>query len=169
MMHEDELPALEGLSISQPVQQEWEWSCQYGAMHQEYCEECNRHVQHVGLALQWGNLSLERAIEFPEHFTNKKFERGVDYGTRTCQEPVSSADECLHVACHLMAHHLRIMEKERLDLLVRTMAVHSALNRAGHYNDKLEERVKSLIQDLRDQREPHAALQIDRYEVALNT
>ena len=51
MMHKDELPELEGLSISQPVQQEWEWSCQYGAMHQEYCEECNHHVQHVGLAL----------------------------------------------------------------------------------------------------------------------
>ena len=68
-----------------------------------------------------------------------------------------------------MAHYLRIMEKERLDLLVRTMAVHFALNRAGYHNDKLEERVKSLIQDLRDQREPHAALQIDQYEVALNT
>ena len=68
-----------------------------------------------------------------------------------------------------MAHHLRITEKERLDLLVRTMAVHSALNRAGHYNDKLEDRVKSLIQDLRDQREQHAALRIDQYEVALDT
>ena len=35
MIHEDELPELEGLSISQPIQQEWEWSCQYGAMHQD--------------------------------------------------------------------------------------------------------------------------------------
>ena len=52
MMHEDELSELKGLSISQPVQQEWKWWCQYGAMHQEYCEECNCHVQHVGLALQ---------------------------------------------------------------------------------------------------------------------
>ena len=169
MMHENELPELEGLSISQPVQQEWEWSCQYSAMHQEYCKECNCCIQHVGLALQWGNLSLKRAIEFPECFTNKEFERGVDYGTRTRQEPVNSADECLHAACHLMAHHLRITEKERLDLLVRTMAVHSALNRAGHHNNKLEERVKSLIQDLRDQREQHAVLQVDQYEVALNT
>ena len=100
---------------------------------------------------------------------NKEFERGVDYGIRTCQEPVSSADERLHAACHLMVHHLRITEKERLDLLVRTMAVHSALNRAGHHNDELEERVKSLIQDLRDQREQHAALWIDQNEVALNT
>ena len=61
------------------------------------------------------------------------------------------------------------MEKKRLDLLVRTMTVHSDLKRAGHHNDKLEERVKSLIQDLRDQREQHAALQIDQYELALNT
>ena len=68
-----------------------------------------------------------------------------------------------------MVHHLRITEKERLDLLVRTMAVHSALNRASHHNDELEERIKSLIQDLRDQREQHAALWIDQYEVALNT
>ena len=68
-----------------------------------------------------------------------------------------------------MMHHLRITEKERLDLLVRTMAVHSALNRAGHHNDELEERVKSLIQDLRDQREQHAALQIDQYGVAFDT
>ena len=51
MMHEDKLPELKGLSISQPVQQEWEWSCQYGAMHQEYSKECNCRVQHVGLAL----------------------------------------------------------------------------------------------------------------------
>ena len=51
MMHQDDLPELVGLSISPPVQQEWEWSCQYGAMHQEYCKECNRCVQHVGLAL----------------------------------------------------------------------------------------------------------------------
>ena len=162
MMHEDKLPELEGLSISQPIQQEWEWTCQYSAMHQEYCEECNHCIQHVGLALQQGNLSLERAIEFPKHFVNKEFERGVDYGTRTCQEPVSSANEHLHAACHLMVHHLRIMEKERLDLLVRTMAVHSALNRAGHHNDELEECVKSLIQDLRDQRDQHVVLQIDQ-------
>ena len=51
MMHEDKLPELEGLSISQPIQQEWKWLCQYVAMHQEYCEECNHHIQHVGLAL----------------------------------------------------------------------------------------------------------------------
>ena len=70
MMHEDILPELEGLSILQPVQQEWEWSCKYGAMHQEYCEESNCHIQHVGLALQQENLSFKRAIEFPEHFTN---------------------------------------------------------------------------------------------------
>ena len=163
------LPELKGLSISQPIQQEWEWSCQYGAMHQEYCKECNRCIQHVELALSQGNPSLKRAIEFPECFANKEFKRGIDYGTRTCQEPVSSADECLHAACHLMAHHLRITEKGRLDLLVRTIAVHSALNRAGHYNDKLEDRVKSLIQDLRDQREQHAVLRIGQYEVALNT
>ena len=49
------------------------------------------------------------------------------------------------------------------------MAVHSALNRAGHQNDKLEERVKSLIQDLRDQREQHAVLWINQFEVALDT
>ena len=145
MMHEDKLPELKGLSITQPIQQEWEWSCQYGALHQEYCEECNHCIQHVGLALQWGNPSLKRAIEFPECFMNKEFERGVDYGTRTCQEPVSSADEHLHTACHLMAHHLRITEKERLDLLVRTMAVHSTLNRAGHHNDELEVLCQGLI------------------------
>ena len=67
-----------------------------------------------------------------------------------------------------MVHHLRITEKERLDLLVRTMTVHSALNRAGHHNDELKERIKSLIQDLRDQREKHAVLRIDQYEVALD-
>ena len=49
------------------------------------------------------------------------------------------------------------------------MAVHSALNRASHHNDELEERVKFLIQDLRDQREQHAVLQIDQYEVTLDT
>ena len=82
---------------------------------------------------------------------------------------VSLADKHLHVACHLMVHHLRITEKKRLDLLVRIMTVHSALNRAGIYNDELEERVKSLIQDLRDQREQHAVLWIDQYKVTLNT
>ena len=65
--------------------------------------------------------------------------RGVDYGTRTHQEPVSLADKHLHAACYLMAHHLRIMEKKRLDLLVRTMVVHSALTKAGHHNNELEE------------------------------
>ena len=168
MMHKDELPELKRLSISQPIKQEWEWSCQYGAMHQEYCKECNHHIQHVGLALWWENPSFKRAIEFLECFTNKEFKRGIDYGTGTCQEPVSSADKHLHAACHLMVHHLRITERERLDLLVRTMAVHSALNRAGHHNDELEERVKSLIQDLRDQRQQHTALWIDQYEVTLN-
>ena len=115
------------------------------------------------------NLSLKRLIKFPECFVNKEFKRAVNYETRTCQEPISFIDEHLHAACHLMVHYLRVMKKERLDLLVRTMAVQSALNRAGHHNDKLEESIKALIQDLKDQREQHAVLWIDQHEVTLNT
>ncbi|KAF8128379.1 hypothetical protein EV363DRAFT_1170514 [Boletus edulis] len=167
MMHEDNLLDLEELSMSQPIRQKWEWSCQYGAMHQE--KECNHRIQHVGLDLWRGNPLLEKAIGFPEHFAEKEFERGVDYGTRTRQEPISSADERLHVACHLMAHHLRVIEKERKDLLIKTVVVHSAVYRASHNDDEIEERVKSLIQDLRDHRKQHAALWIDQHEVVLDT
>ena len=60
-------------------------------------------------------------------------------------------------------------EKERMNLLVKTMAVHSGVRQAGHFNDKLEESVKALIKDLWDQREQHVGLKIDQHGVELQT
>ena len=40
---------------------------------------------------------------------------------------------------------------------------------AGHLDDELEESIKTLIKDLRDQREQHAGLKIDQHRVELQT
>ena len=95
--------------------------------------------------------------------------RSVDIGTRTRQEPSGSVDERLHAASHMMAYHLRVIKRERLDLLMKTMAVHSAVRRTGHQNDDLEESIKALLTDLRDQRERHVGLQISQHEVEIQT
>jgi hypothetical protein len=56
-----------------------------------------------------------------------------------------------------------------MNLLVKPMMVHSAVRRASHHDDELEEIVKTLIKDLRDQREQHAGLKIDQHGVELQT
>jgi hypothetical protein len=69
-------------------------------------------------------------------------------GTKTHQEPSGSTDKCLHAASHMMAYQLRITKKEMVNLLVKTMVVHSMVRRAGYHDDKLEKSVKTLIKDL---------------------
>ena len=96
-----------------------------------------------------------------------EFHRGLDIGMRICQELSGSANKHLHVASHMMAYQLRTMEKKRMNLLVKTMAVHSTVRRTGHLDNKLEESVKALIKDLQDQREQHAVLRIDQHGVEL--
>ena len=49
------------------------------------------------------------------------------------------------------------------------MAVHSMVRRTGHQNDNLEESIKALLMDLRDQRERHVGLQISQHEVEIQT
>ena len=166
MMHgEPDLPELE----ENPPQEDWNWSCQYGALHTGDCEECSCRVRHVGQALHRTSPSLNRAIDLPKRYAEQEFQQGVDIGTRTCQEPSGSVDECLHVASHMMAYHLRVIEGERLDLLMKTMVVHSAARRTGHQNDDLEESIKALLTELRDQRERHAGLQINQHKVEIQT
>jgi hypothetical protein len=89
------------------------------------------------------NAPLNKAIRAPECYTERKFQWGIDIGTRTCQELSGSADECLHAASHMMAYLLRIMEKERMNLLVKHMVVHSTVRRSGHHDDELEESIKT--------------------------
>ena len=60
----------------------------------------------------------------------------------------------------MMAYHLRVLEWERLDLLMKTMVVHSAVRRTGHQNDNLEESIKALR---------HAGLQISQHKVEIQT
>ena len=67
----------------------------------------------------------------------------------------------------MMAYQLRTMEKERINLLVKTMVVHSAVRRTDHLDNELEEGVKALIKDIQDQREQHAGLRIDQHGVEL--
>ncbi|KAF8547067.1 hypothetical protein OG21DRAFT_1527403 [Imleria badia] len=124
-------------------------------------------VQHGGQDLQ--NATLKMAIMMPEFFAEKEFQRGHDLGSRMREEPAGSADKRLHAACHLMAHQLRKMEKERLDLLVKTMAVHSAARRASHINDNLDRSIKALIQNLRDQKEKHVGLHIRNQDIKLQS
>ena len=90
----------------------------------------------------------------------QEFQQGVDIGTRTHHEPSGSVDEHLHAASHMMAYCLRVIERERLDLLMKTMVVHSVVRRTGHQNDDLEESIKALLMDLQDQRDRHAGLHI---------
>ena len=113
--------------------------------------------------------SLNRAIELPKCYAEQEFQRGVDIGTRTRQEPSGLVDERLHAASHMMAYHLRVIEGEQLDLLMKTMAVHSTARRTGHQNDDLEESIKALLMELQDQRERHAGLQINQHKVEIQT
>jgi hypothetical protein len=42
MMHEEsDLPELEGMITPHSIQGEWDWSCQYGAIHKGDCKECS--------------------------------------------------------------------------------------------------------------------------------
>jgi hypothetical protein len=103
MYEESDLAELEEMITSHSIQGEWDWSCQYGAMHKGDCEECSLRVQHVGQDLHQMNALLNEAIRAPERYTEQEFQRGIDIGTRTRQEPSGSADECLHAASHMMA------------------------------------------------------------------
>ena len=69
----------------------------------------------------------------------------------------------------MMAYHLRVTEREQLDLLMKTIAVHSMVRRTGHQNDNLEESIKALLMDLQDQRKRHVGLQISHHEVEIQT
>ncbi|KAF8546417.1 hypothetical protein OG21DRAFT_1527849 [Imleria badia] len=76
----------------------------------------------------------------------------------------------LHKApCDECNHRVQHTEKERLDLLVKTMAVHSAAQRASHINDNLDRSIEALIQNLRDQKEKHIGLRIGNQDVKLQT
>lgn len=121
MNKEQELLALEDLNISQPTHEEWKWLCLYGTVHTKHCEECMDRVQHITQALDQRNSSLERVSAFPERLIERGYERGLNYRTRTRQEPNGSESEHLHVVCHMMGHQLRVTKQERLNLLVKSI------------------------------------------------